>query len=42
MEKLLPSSRAANAPSPEKFLNPAAPNLDRYGSAKLASVARVK
>src|ERR1700693_410599 len=27
MEKLLPSSRAANAPSPEKFLNPAAANL---------------
>jgi hypothetical protein len=42
MEKLLPGSRAANAPSPEKFLNPADPNLDRYGSAKLVSVARVK
>jgi hypothetical protein len=38
MEKLLPSSRAANASSLEKFLNPAAPNLDRYGSANLVSV----
>src|ERR1700688_1193626 len=38
MEKLLPSSRAANAPSLEKFLNAAAPNLDRYGSAKLVNV----
>jgi hypothetical protein len=38
MEELLPSSRAANAPSPEKFLGPAAPSLDRYRQAKLVSV----